>query len=141
MEQDLPIQIFTDGGARGNPGPAAIGVVGKQDAKTIFSHGECIGETTNNQAEYQAVVRALDIAKEKGYTTIDFFLDSLLVVEQLNQRYKIKDKGLQKQFVEVWNRKQDFKKITFTHIPREQNSEADAMVNAALDDVVESSTI
>ena len=80
-------------------------------------------------------------AKEKGFTMIDFFLDSLLVVEQLNQRYKIKDKGLQKQFVEVWNRKQDFKKISFTHIPREQNSEADAMVNAALDDVVESSII
>ncbi len=135
MIESEEVQIFTDGGARGNPGPAAIGIVAKKNEKVLFTHSECIGETTNNQAEYQAVITALDLAKQHEVKKIAFYLDSLLVVEQLNRRYKVKDKGLQRQFLEAWNRKQDFSSITFSHIPREQNEEADSLVNAALDDI------
>jgi ribonuclease HI len=123
--------IYTDGGARGNPGPAGIGVhiVGHKDYKKY------IGEATNNQAEYQAVVLALEKAKELKAEEIDFFLDSELIVNQLNGKYKIKDKDLGKLFVKIWNLKMNFKKITFTHIPREKNKDADKLVNQAIDAV------
>ncbi|KKU14763.1 hypothetical protein A3A20_00725 [Candidatus Wolfebacteria bacterium RIFCSPLOWO2_01_FULL_45_19] len=126
--------IYTDGGARGNPGPAAIGVVvGSKH------YGGYIGETTNNVAEYKAIIFALKkvkqlIGKIKAKTTeIEIRADSELVVRQLNGRYKILDKGLQFLFVEIWNLRLDFKKIDFVHIPREKNKLADKLVNQALD--------
>ncbi len=136
---DGPLVIFTDGGARGNPGPAAIGAVigGKP-------YGEYIGETTNNVAEYKALIFALKkavalLGKEKsGATEVRCNLDSELLVKQLRGEYKIKDSALQPLFVEVWNAKQDFKSVTFTHIPREQNKLADKMVNEALDKALKS---
>lgn len=126
--------IFTDGGARGNPGPAGIGVVIKDESgKVVGEHNDYIGEATNNQAEYRAVLLALDKARELGIRNIDFFLDSKLVVEQLNQNFKIKDPGLGKLFIRIWNRLPEFERVTFSHVPREQNKEADAQVNVALD--------
>ncbi len=126
--------IYTDGGARGNPGPAAIGVV-IQDSqgKTIKEVGRYLGEATNNQAEYQAVIVALEEAKKLQADQIDFYLDSELVVKQLNRHYKIKDKILGSLFIKVWNLKSQFRQVNFFHIPREQNKKADAIVNKVLD--------
>ncbi len=128
------IKIFTDGGARGNPGPAGIGFV-IQDAigKIIFEFGKYIGETTNNQAEYKALLMALEKALELKAENVNCFLDSELVVKQLKGEYKVKDKDLGVLFVKIWNLSQKFKTITFSHIPREQNKRADWLVNEALD--------
>ena len=126
--------IHTDGGARGNPGPAGIGVyVTDEEGKIVLEHGEYLGEKTNNQAEYQAVVVALDKAKELGGTELDFYLDSELVVKQLNREYKVKDADLAQLFLQIWNRSLGFKKVTYTHVRREQNKDADRLVNIAID--------
>ena len=127
-------KIYTDGGARGNPGPAGIGMLILDDQeKVVWEHGEYIGETTNNQAEYRALLHALKKARELDIEVVSCYLDSQLVVKQLNKEYKVKDAGLAKVFVEVWNLSVQFKKITFHHIRREFNKEADKLVNIALD--------
>jgi len=127
--------IYTDGGARGNPGPAGIGVIAYDEdgREVVFTLSEYIGETTNNQAEYRAVVAAIDKAKKIGAREIDFYLDSELVVKQLNREYKVKESSLQPLFVKIYNAVLFFKKVTFTHIRREKNKEADRLVNEALD--------
>ncbi|MAF24062.1 ribonuclease H [bacterium] len=127
------LTIHTDGGARGNPGPAGIGVV-INDGQKDHEFSEYIGEATNNQAEYKAVVLALSEAKKLGGTELNFFLDSELVVKQLKQEYKVKDKELGKIFVQAWNLIQGFKKVTFKHVRREENKKADWLVNRAIDD-------
>lgn len=125
--------IHTDGGARGNPGPAGIGaVILIGDTEHLLKR--YIGETTNNQAEYQALIMALEEAKALGVTDADCRLDSELVVKQLNGQYKVKDADLQAQFVKVWNLKQQFKTISFSHVRREQNKLADRLVNQVLDE-------
>lgn len=130
----MHVRTYTDGGARGNPGPAAFGVVVKDTAgKTVAAFGRYIGETTNNQAEYQGLVAALEEAKRLGAKIVDCYLDSELVVKQMRREYKVKDKALQTQFLKAWNLMVEFQKVTFTHIPREQNKEADAQVNEAID--------
>ncbi len=129
--------INTDGGSRGNPGPAAIGVVvgGKE-------YGEYIGKTTNNIAEYKAVIFALKKAKQllgskkAEETDIELRADSELLVKQMNGQYKIKNEELQPLFIEIWNLKQDFKSVAFKHVPREENRDADRLVNRALDMLV-----
>ncbi len=130
----MAIKLFTDGGARGNPGPAAIGgVIKNEKDETISVFSRYIGETTNNQAEYQALVFGLSEAAKIKASEVECFLDSELVVKQLNREYRVKDKDLGSLFVKVWNLMQGFKKITFTHIRREKNKEADKLVNEALD--------
>ncbi|MDP3953483.1 MAG: ribonuclease HI family protein [bacterium] len=126
--------IYTDGGSRGNPGPAALGaVVGDKE------YFESIGTATNNVAEYKAVVFALKKAKQllggakAAKTEVEVRTDSQLLVNQLNGEFKIKDKNLQLLFIEVWNLKQDFKGVQFTHVTRDKNKEADRLVNKALD--------
>ena len=135
----MKINIYTDGGSRGNPGPSGIGVVITQEGQILKKYGEFIGNATNNQAEYEALIFALEKAKllfgkkkAKGME-IDVFMDSELIVKQLNHEYKIKEKDLQLLFLKVWNLILDFKKISFNHIPREDNKEADKLVNQALD--------
>lgn len=142
----MKIKVFSDGGARGNPGPAGIGVVirfGEDDVKHISKY---IGEKTNNQAEYTAVIEALkwliknppstldnENAEEEDWE-IEFFLDSQLVVEQLNGRYKIKNEGLKPLYSEIRELIMDLGgKVSFRYIPREENVEADKLVNQALD--------
>ena len=127
-------KLFTDGGARGNPGPSAIGGVLYEEDKEVGNFSEYIGEGTNNQAEYKAIIRGVELALEKNISEVDCFLDSELIVEQLNKRYKVKDKELAKLFVKGWNMTMKFKNITFTHVRREQNKAADALVNKALDE-------
>lgn len=125
--------IHTDGGARGNPGPAAIGVVIEENGKIIFQEGRKIGDATNNQAEYQAVALALQKAKELGGEELEFHLDSELVVRQLNGEYKVKNQDLALQFLKIHNLLQHFKKVAYKHVYREENKLADALLNAALD--------
>ncbi len=125
--------IHTDGGARGNPGPAGIGVVIEISGQK-HNFKEYIGHATNNQAEYQAVILALTKAKELGIDEIDLFLDSELVQQQLNQKYKVKNQDLAQLFVKAWNLSLGFKKIKYVHVGRNDNKEADKLVNAVLDE-------
>ncbi|HET9412237.1 MAG TPA: reverse transcriptase-like protein [Candidatus Saccharimonadales bacterium] len=126
--------IYTDGGSRGNPGPSASGFV-ILDAKerVLFEDGKYLGITTNNQAEYQAVKLALQKATEIGARELHFRLDSQLVVNQLNGVYQIKNRELWPIHARIKELMKLFKKVTFTHVRREFNQEADAMVNKILD--------
>lgn len=135
------IIIYTDGGSRGNPGPAAFGYVIKDaDGNVLKQHGEAIGKATNNEAEYQAVIAALKKAKQMlgkeklKRTHIEVRMDSELAVRQLSGIYKIENERLQPLFMEMWNLRVELGgNISFVHIPRERNTEADKMVNQALD--------
>lgn len=130
------IEMYTDGGSRNNPGPAAVGVwIPTLNQK----YGEYIGEKTNNEAEYEALIFGLKKIKQlqgkgkaKG-SVVECFLDSELVVKQLKHEYKLQEKHIQELFLQIWNLMLDFKQVNFTHIPREKNKEADALVNKALD--------
>ena len=126
--------IYTDGGARGNPGPAAYGVVVySQDGKIIKRIGKFLGERTNNEAEYEGVIAALEEAAELGAPYVDFHLDSELVVRQLNNIYRAKNQRMQGLLLRVRNLEPKFKKVTYTHIPREKNQLAGKTVNEAID--------
>lgn len=125
--------LYTDGGARGNPGPAGIGYVITPKEGEVISHGEYIGETTNNQAEYQALVAGLKKAKEVGITHLECFLDSELVVKQVRGQYRVKNEELKPLCEQVLSLAKDFTQISFDHIPRGKNAKADALVNKALD--------
>ena len=135
------IIIYTDGGSRGNPGKAALGVVFcNEKEQVIKKYGEYLGDSlTNNEAEYRAVIFALK--KFKAFfgkavaeiSEIEIRSDSELLVKQMNGEYKILDEKIQKFFIEIWNLKMDFKAVKFKSIPRENNKEADRMVNEALD--------
>lgn len=129
----MKLTIFTDGGARGNPGPAGIGVVIKSDGKTVKGYGKYIGEATNNQAEYQALISALESAKEMGATEIQLFMDSELIVKQIKGEYKVKHPELAPLFLKFYNLKIGFQKFSVSHVPREKNKEADKLVNEAID--------
>ncbi|MCX6795240.1 MAG: ribonuclease HI family protein [Candidatus Falkowbacteria bacterium] len=125
---------FTDGGARGNPGPAGVGGVLYNDQKVLVEKlSRYLGETTNNQAEYRALIMAVEKAKDLGADELECFLDSELVVKQLNREYKVKNQELAPLFLKIHNLSLGFKKITFHHIPREKNKEADALANEAMD--------
>jgi len=132
------IIIYTDGGARGNPGPAGIGIVIKGGGINA-GYGEYIGKGTNNEAEYKALIFALKktkslIGKEKAKKAeLECFLDSELVVKQLNHEYKIENENMQKFFLEIWNLMLDFASVKFMHVRREQNKDADRLVNEAID--------
>lgn len=135
--------IHTDGGARGNPGPAAIGVVVEAEKKEIAGFGKTIGETTNNVAEYTAVIEALrwlinyPITKLSSSQIIQFYLDSTLVVNQLNGVFRVKDAKLRELLLQVRALEQQVRgTIIYDAIPREQNSRADYFVNKALDESV-----
>lgn len=135
------LSIFTDGGARGNPGPAAYGVFIKDDRGVLAAFGKHIGNATNNVAEYQAVIEALRwlrnhkdvLAKQQKIT---LFLDSELVCRQLLGKYKVKNETLKELFATVLELLQIIKKpVAIIHVPREKNKEADKQVNNALDNI------
>ncbi len=134
------IRIYTDGGARGNPGPAGIGAVITDEHGVVLKKlSAYIGETTNNVAEYEALIRALHCAEELfgkklQSMEVDVHMDSELIVRQLTGLYKVKNYTLKEKFAQVVSlRMKHIPHITFTHIPREANTHADALVNRALD--------
>lgn len=127
-------KIYSDGGARGNPGPAGIGaVIYDEKNKVVAQISRYLGETTNNQAEYQALIAGLKKAVDLKIKKIVCYLDSELVVKQVNHDYKVKDPDLAKLFLQVWNLQHEFEKIEFKHVRREKNKEADKLVNQAID--------
>lgn len=132
--------VYTDGGSRGNPGPSAIGVyITDARGNVVKSYGETIGTKTNNEAEYGAVIFALRkikalVGKEKTKKMkVEIRADSELLIKQLNHEYKIESEAVVPLFIQIWNLILDFGTVTFSHIPREKNREADRMVNQALD--------
>lgn len=133
------IIIHTDGGARGNPGPAGIGVVvtAGTDGSELGTLSEYIGDATNNVAEYTAIVRALEysktlVADSKG-VQVTLKLDSQLVERQMNGVYKVKDAGLRPLYEAAQQLVRDYASVTFIHIPRTENKAADALANQAMD--------
>ena len=138
LHTDRVLILHTDGGARGNPGPAGIGAAFWERATDGSTHSvheisRYIGEQTNNFAEYTALIAAVTWAKESGYGSVECYLDSELVVKQLNGQYKIKEPTLKQLAAQVLAMTRSFKRITFTHVRREKNKEADALVNRAVD--------
>ncbi|NMB70248.1 ribonuclease HI family protein [candidate division WWE3 bacterium] len=130
----IKLNINTDGGSRGNPGPGAIGVViNNENDKPIYEMGKTIGYCTNNEAEYTALIEALIKAKDFKATHLTMRLDSELVVKQLNGQYKVKNDRI----LVLWKKAKElasgFAVISFVHVPREKNKEADKLVNDALD--------
>jgi ribonuclease HI len=128
------IIINVDGAARGNPGPAAIGAILKDEAGNVLGRiSRALGVTTNNQAEYQAIIAALEKAINAGAKQVTVKSDSKLVVEQINGRYKIKNTGLRPLYLKVAQLAGSIEKFSIVYVPREQNAEADALANRALD--------
>lgn len=131
--------IYTDGGSRGNPGPSALGVVIEDSDLGKKEYSEYLGEKTNNEAEYEAVIFALRklkslIGSDKAKTSkVEVVVDSELLAKQLNGEYKIKDEKIKSFFILIWNLKIDFKEIIFKYVTRDKNLRADALVNQALD--------
>lgn len=127
------IIIYTDGGSRGNPGKSAIGVVIKDR-----TYSKYLGIKTNNEAEYEAIIFALKKIKQilgnkkSKEMELEIRFDSELVANQLNGNYKIKEQRLYPLFIEIWNLKQDFKKVEFKNISRQENKLADKLVNLEL---------
>ena len=133
-DTDLHI-LFSDGGSRGNPGPSACGfVIMKESGDIIEEGGEYLGVLTNNIAEYQGIKMALEKAIELGIKNVQFKADSLLAINQIKGIFKVKNKELWPIYERVQELKMNFDKITFEHIPREQNSRADMLVNRFLDE-------
>ncbi len=136
------IIIYTDGGSRGNPGPAGAGVVITDEAgKVLKENYKFLGRLTNNQAEYQAVILGLETVKRLVGKTliaknqIEIKLDSELVAKQLSGQYQVKEKDLWPLFMKIWNFQiKDFSNLSFVHIPREENKLADKLANRAMDE-------
>ncbi len=127
------VKVYCDGGSRGNPGPAAAGVVIRTtEGEILGEYCEYLGEKTNNYAEYWAVVIALQKLHEMKVQKADFYLDSMLVVQQLCGVYKVKHPDMKLLFAKVQDLMGDIE-LTFTHVLRANNTEADAMVNKCLD--------
>lgn len=136
------ITIYTDGGARGNPGPAGAGaIIIDEYGRTLKEISKFLGKQTNNWAEYEAVILSLQTLKKlikkesRKKLSIEVKLDSELVARQMSGIYQIKEETLFPQFIKIHNlRVTDFPNIVFTHIPREKNKEADRLANEAMDD-------
>jgi ribonuclease HI len=130
----VKLVVNVDGGARGNPGPASIGVVVQDsDGAVLEERGERIGVATNNVAEYRALLLGIERAAELGASELELIGDSELVVRQVKGEYKVKDATLRKLHGEVARGLRQFESWSIRHVRREQNAEADRLVNAALD--------
>lgn len=131
------LRINCDGGSRGNPGPGAIAFIATdKNGQVLYKNGKFIGETTNNQAEYQAVFAALSwlVNQNKNFDKVQIYLDSELVVNQLAGRYKIKERKLMEWVKKIKKlEKEILAKVNFVSIPRSQNRMADTLVNQILD--------
>ncbi len=131
----MEVKIHTDGGALGNPGPSAIGIV-IETVDTKKTYAEDIGEGTNNEAEYKALIFALKKTKsllggkKAKQSRITCFADSELMIKQLNHQYQVKNDRIKKLFIEVWNLMLEYEKVDFVHVLREKNQEADSLVKS-----------
>jgi ribonuclease HI len=126
--------VNVDGGARGNPGPAAVAVViSTHDGEVLEKRGERIGHATNNVAEYRALLLGLDRARSRGAREVELVCDSELVVRQVNGEYKVKDEVLHRLHKQVIRALAEFDSWSIRHVRREDNAAADDLVNAALD--------
>ena len=130
----MRLVVHVDGGARGNPGPAAIGVVtSTPDGEVVDELAELIGEATNNVAEYRALLRGLERARELGATEVALVNDSELVARQVQGAYKVKHPGLRPLYDQAMEALRGFERWSVRSVPRAQNAHADQLVNAALD--------
>ena len=126
--------LHTDGGARGNPGPAGIGAVLKNDSGEVVGEiAESIGDATNNIAEYSALIAGLELALTKDVTELDVYMDSQLLVSQLKGEWKIKNDRLRHLAVKARSLLGRFERYTLNHVPREENSDADKLANQGMD--------
>lgn len=131
--------MYTDGGARGNPGPAGAGAVLFDEQGNVLEEiSDYLGENTNNVAEYEALIRALEAARKNagaGFSQMEIMvrMDSELIVRQMEGRYKVKAPELQARFAQVQALIGAAKKVSFAHVPREKNKHADRLVNEAID--------
>jgi ribonuclease HI len=126
--------VHVDGGARGNPGPAAAAaVVSTPDGEVVAERHELLGEATNNVAEYRGLLLGLQLARELGATEVDVVNDSELVAKQVNGEYKVKHPAMKPLHAEALETLRGFERWTIRSVPRAQNAEADALVNQALD--------
>ncbi|HEY2602777.1 MAG TPA: ribonuclease HI family protein [Thermoleophilaceae bacterium] len=131
------VVVHVDGGARGNPGPAAVGaVVSDPDGAPLLERGVYIGETTNNVAEYRAVLLGLELARELGAREVEVVNDSELVARQIGGQYKVKNAGLKPLFLETLAKLREFDGWSVRNVRRESNERADELVNEALDDAL-----
>ncbi|MFL5904435.1 MAG: ribonuclease HI family protein [Solirubrobacteraceae bacterium] len=130
------VVVHVDGGARGNPGPAAVAAVATDlDGNPLGERSAYIGETTNNVAEYRAVLLALDLARDLGARDVEVVNDSELVARQINGQYKVKNAALRELFVETMRRlREEFDRWKIRNVRREHNVRADELVNEALDE-------
>lgn len=134
MSESGVLTIHTDGGARGNPGPAAFAYVIQREGAPTIEEAGCIGEATNNQAEYTALIRALEHAARLGTEhRLHIHSDSELLVKQMNGDYRVKDEGLKPLYEQARRLTSRFANVAIRHIPRAQNGWADRLYNAALD--------
>ena len=128
--------IYTDGASRGNPGPAAIGaVIFDETGRQVHTVSRRIGRATNNEAEYQAAIAALEAALALGARRVELRMDSELVVRQLSGRYKVRNPGLIPLHNRIRYLRKLFDSVSIVHVPRAQNREADRLANEALDNV------
>lgn len=128
------IQIYTDGAARGNPGPSGIGIVVKKGARTLAEISDFIGKATNNVAEYMAFIRGLEEALVLGATKIECFSDSELLVKQIQGEYKVKNEGLIPLHYHAKSLISKFKTFSIDHTVREENKHADKLANRGVDE-------
>ncbi len=135
----LELVVYSDGGARGNPGPAGIGVViEKFDGTLMNEFKSYIGIKTNNQAEYTALLKALERAAEYGAKRVEAYMDSELLTKQLTGEYRVRNPGLKPLFQRVRELEKNFEKVVYSHVPRENEKIqiADKLVNEAIDEKV-----
>jgi ribonuclease HI len=132
------VTVNVDGGARGNPGPAAIGVVLRDGSGEVLEEvGETIGEATNNVAEYKALLRGIELAAEQGAGEVELIGDSELVVRQVEGKYKVKNAGIKPLHEAVKKALAEFDSWSIRHVRRADNADADHLVNQALDGVLD----
>jgi len=128
------LTVNVDGGARGNPGPAAVGVIVRDaEGEVLERRGERIGRATNNVAEYRALLLGIELAAEHGAEALELVGDSELIVRQVEGRYKVKDATMKELHAEVKRALSGFEDWSIRHVRREHNADADRLVNAALD--------
>lgn len=132
----MKLTINTDGGARGNPGPAGVGVAIRdaETGETVEEHAKYLGQTTNNQAEYRAVILGLQRALALGATEVEIVTDSELLVKQANGEYKVKNPDLAQRYLEMRNLCIQIGRVKFRHVRRELNKRADYLSNVAMDE-------